>query len=62
MIDMLLTPAKVINDNNVFKYELKKQASKDKKVRDMKLEEIADLFYNKGVRQREIAERFGLTQ
>ena len=62
MIDMLLTPAKVINEGNVFKYEMKKQASKDKKVREQKLEEIADLFYNKGARQREIAERLGLTQ
>jgi hypothetical protein len=62
MVDMLLTPAKVINDSNVFKYEMKKQASKDKKVRDMKLEEIADLFYNKGAKQREIAERLGLAQ
>ena len=62
MIDMLLTPAKVINEGNVFKYEMKKQASKDKKVREQKLEEIADLFYNKGAKQREIAERLGLTQ
>ena len=62
MVDMLLTPAKVINDSNVFKYEMKKQASKDKKVREMKLEEIADLFYNKGAKQREIAERLGLAQ
>lgn len=61
MIDMLLTPAKVINDNNVQKYELKKENSRTKKIKDMKLQEIADL-YIKGVRQREIAERLNLTQ
>jgi DNA-binding NarL/FixJ family response regulator len=61
MIDMLLTPAKVINDNNVQKYELKKENSRTKKIKDMKLQEIADL-YARGVRQREIAERLNLTQ
>ena len=61
MIDMLLAPAKVINDNNVQRYEARKEGSKSKKIKDMKLDDIAELYKN-GVKQKEIAERLNLTQ
>lgn len=61
MIDMLLAPAKVITDNNVQKYEARKEGSKSKKIKEMKLDDIAGL-YKMGVRQKEIAERLHLTQ
>lgn len=61
MIDMLLAPAKVITDNNVQRYEARKEGSKSKKIKDMKLDDIAEL-YKQGVKQKEIAERLHLTQ
>lgn len=61
MIDMLLAPAKVINDNNVQKYEAKKEGNKSKKIKDMRLDSIAEL-YKLGLTQKEIAEKMGLTQ
>ena len=61
MIDMLLAPAKVITDNNVQRYEARKEGSKSKKIKDMKLDDIAEL-YRRGVKQKEIAERLHLTQ
>ena len=62
MIDMMLTPAKVINENNVQKYEVKKENTRAKKIKDMKLQEIADMFFKRGIKQKEIAERLGLSQ
>ena len=62
MIDMMLTPARVINENNVQKYEVKKESTRAKKIKDMKLQEIADMFFKRGIKQKEIAERLGLTQ
>lgn len=61
MIDMLLAPAKVITDNNVQRYEARKEGSKSKKIKDMKLDDIAEL-YKQGAKQKEIAERLHLTQ
>jgi hypothetical protein len=61
MIDMLLAPAKIITDNNVQRYEARKENSKGKKIKDMRLDELAEL-YKAGVRQKEIAERLHLTQ
>ena len=61
MIDMLLAPAKAINDNNVQKYDQKKENTKAKKIKEMKLEEIAELV-KRGAKQREIAERLKLSQ
>lgn len=61
MIDMMLTPAKVINQNNVQKYEVKKENSRMEKANKMKLPEIAELL-RRGAKQREIAERLGLSQ
>lgn len=61
MIDMLLAPAKVINDHNVQKYENRKEGSKNKKIKDMKLDEIAEMLQN-GMKQKEIAERLHISQ
>ena len=47
---------KAINDNNVNKYNLKVENSRQKKIREMKLAEIAELV-EKGYKQREIGER-----
>ena len=62
MIDMLLVPAKVINNNNVDKYEQKKRKEKEKKIKEMRLDEIADLFYVKKAKQREIGETLNIPQ
>lgn len=61
MIDMLLAPAKVINDHNVQRYENRKEGSKNKKIKDMKLDEIAEML-KKGMKQKEIAERLHISQ
>ena len=61
IIRMMLTPTKKINEINVARYETRKESAKQKKIVDMKLDKIADLFL-KGFKQREIAERLGLTQ
>ena len=61
IIRMMLTPTKKINEINVARYETRKESAKQKKIVDMKLDKIADL-YLKGFKQREIAERLGLTQ
>lgn len=61
MIDMLLAPAKVINDHNVQRYEIRKEGSKNKKIKDMKLDEIAEML-QKGMKQKEIAERLHISQ
>ena len=61
MIDMLLAPAKVINDHNVQRYENRKEGSKNKKIKDMKLDEIAEMLQS-GMKQKEIAERLHISQ
>ena len=61
IIRMMLTPTKKINEINIARYETRKETAKQKKIVDMKLDKIADL-YLKGFKQREIAERLGLTQ
>ena len=61
MIDMLLAPAKVINDHNVQRYENRKEGSKNKKIKDMKLDEIAEMLKS-GMKQKEIAERLHISQ
>ena len=43
MVDMLLTPLKEINDRNVDKYEKRVESAKEKKIREMRLVEIANL-------------------
>ena len=53
MIDMMLTTIKAINDSNVQKYETRVENSRQKKIREMKLAEIAELL-SAGWKQREI--------
>lgn len=61
MIDMMLTTAKAVNENNVAKYESRVESARQKKVRDLKLAEIADLL-RAGWKQREIGEKLGMSQ
>lgn len=61
MIDMMLTTAKAVNENNVAKYESRVEGARQKKVRDLKLAEIADLL-RVGWKQREIGEKLGMSQ
>lgn len=61
MIDMMLTTAKAVNENNVAKYESRVESAKQKKARDLKLIEIADLL-RAGWKQREIGEKLGMSQ
>lgn len=61
MIELMLEPTKVINERNVEKYEHKVESGRSKKIHDQKLDQIADLI-SKGFKQREVAERLGLTQ
>ena len=61
MIDMMLTTIKAINDSNAIKYETRVENTKQKKAREMKLYEIAEML-RKGYKQREIGERLNLSQ
>lgn len=61
MIDMMLTTAKAVNENNVAKYESRVESARQKKIRDLKLAEIADLL-RAGWKQREIGEKLGMSQ
>ena len=44
IIRMMLTPTKKINEINVARYETRKESAKQKKIVDMKLDKIADLY------------------
>ena len=61
MIDMMLTTAKAVNENNVAKYESRVENARQKKVRDLKLAEIAELL-RAGWKQRAIGEKLGMSQ
>ena len=61
MIDMMLTTIKAINDSNAIKYETRVENTKQKKAREMKLYEIAEML-RQGYKQREIGERLNLSQ
>ena len=61
MIDMLLAPAKVVNEGNIFKYDQKVENAKEKKIIEWKLREIVEL-QNLGLKQREIGEKLGISQ
>ena len=60
-IELMLEPTKISVGRNQAKYDQKVENSKSKKIAEQKLEQIADLSL-KGYKQREIAERLGLTQ
>lgn len=61
MIELMLEPTKVSVDKNRIKYDQKVENSKQKKIVEQKLDKIAEMM-QKGFKQREIAERLGLTQ
>lgn len=61
MIELMLEPTKKINERNMERYDHKVENSRAKKIHDQKLDQIAELI-QKGFRQREVAERLGLTQ
>lgn len=61
MVDMLLTPLKEINDRNVDKYEKRVESAKEKKIREMRLVEIANL-HKAGLKQKEIGEKLNMSQ
>lgn len=61
IIDMMLTTAKAINENNVAKYESRVESAKQKKARDLKLVEIAELL-RAGWKQKAIGEKLGMSQ
>lgn len=60
-IRVMLAPIKKLTEVNVNKYDNKVENQKHKKIVEMKLDVIADLW-NKGYKQREIGERMGLSQ
>ena len=60
-IRLMLKPMQKINENNVAKYENKKEAQRQKKIQSDKLDKIAELMIV-GMKQREIGERLGLSQ
>jgi hypothetical protein len=61
MIEMLLITMKEVNKNNIDKYNKKVETTKQKKIQELKLQEIADL-YQSGVKQKDIGNRLGLSQ
>ena len=61
MIGLLLEPMKKINENNQKHYDIKVESNRNKKIRDMKLDQIAEMV-EQGYKQREIGEKLGLSQ
>jgi predicted transcriptional regulator len=61
IIELMLEPAKVMTQDNKDKYDQKVMNARQKKIVEQKLDQIADLL-SRGYKQREIAERLGLTQ
>ena len=61
IIELMLEPTKVSIGKNHAKYDQKVESSRHKKIIEQKLDKIAELS-DMGMRQREIAERLGLTQ
>ncbi len=44
MINLMLEPMKVINENNNVKYDNKVESSRQKKINDLNLEKVAELM------------------
>lgn len=61
MVGVMLEPMKKIGERNAARYEAKVEGTRQKKIREMRLQEIADLVIA-GRKQREIGERLGLSQ
>ena len=60
-VKLVLENLRVISEKNKQKYDKKISTQKQKKVEEMKLEEIAAL-YNQGLKQKEIGLRLGIPQ
>lgn len=61
MVGVMLEPMKKIGERNAARYEAKVEGTRQKKIREMRLQEIADLVIA-GRKQREIGEILGLSQ
>ena len=61
MIRVMLMPTKVIRDRDKKKHDVKVESSKNKRIVELKLDIIAELHL-KGLKQRQIGERLGLSQ
>lgn len=61
MIELMLEPTKVSVGKNNARYDQKVESSRQKKITEQKLDQIADMM-GKGLKQRQIADRLGLTQ
>lgn len=61
IVELMLEPTKVVAGKDHNKYDLKVETSRQKKIIEQKLDQIAELHL-RGLKQREIAERLGLTQ
>ena len=61
IVELMLEPAKVVAGKDHVKYDQKVETQRQKKILEQKLDQIADL-HQRGLRQREIAEKLGLTQ
>lgn len=61
IIELMLEPAKIVGAGDRIKYEQKVENSRQKKINEQKLDQIAALM-QQGFKQREVAQKLGLTQ
>ena len=61
MIELMLEPMKVLVQGNQDRYDQKVEASRQKKISEQKLDQIAEMMQG-GMKQKMIAEKLGLTQ
>ena len=61
LIDLMLEPMKGVSQDNKERYDQKVEASRQKKIVDQKLDQIAEMMQG-GMKQKMIAEKLGLTQ
>ena len=61
MINLMLEPMKKINQNNQVKYDNKVETGKQKKIRELDLDKVAELMLA-GYTQKQIGEKLGMTQ
>ena len=61
IIELMLEPAKIVGAGDRIKYEQKVENSRQKKINEQKLDQIAALM-QQGLKQREVAQKLGLTQ
>ena len=61
MVELMLEPTRIMVQSNQDKYDQKVEATKSKKMVEQKLDQIAEMIRG-GMKQKQIAERLGLTQ